>query len=291
MGSWWLAVPAVVLGALAFGTTGALQHRAARETGQRGAIRVGIVRSLVTQRQWLASLGANGAGVVLQWVALSTGLLVLVQPVLALGLVFAVLVDAVLAWRRPDRVVLGGSALTAGGIAVFVAVARPSSGADRLTLGEVVPLAAVLAGVLALCLVLAARKPGQPRAVALAVATGVLFGVTACLAKLAAADFTRGPLAAVTGWPLYAVIGCGVGGFLLSQNAFRAEVALSPALALMLALDPVISVLIGWLWLGERVHRGPVALAGECAGLGMLLAGLTVLSHRAPQAARASVSA
>ncbi|WP_239155133.1 hypothetical protein [Amycolatopsis sp. FDAARGOS 1241] len=285
MDSWWLAVPAAVLGALAFGTTGALQHRAARETGQLGAVRFGILRSLVTQRQWLASLGASAAGVVLQWVALSTGPLVLVQPVLALGLVFAVL-----ARRRPDRVVLGGSALTAGGIAVFLAVARPSPGADRLTLGEVVPLAAVLAGVLVVSLVVAARKPGQPRALALAAATGVLFGVTACL-EARRRRFC--PRTAHRGDRLAAVRRDRVRSRRIpaEPERFRAEVALSPALALMLALDPVVSVLIGWLWLGERVHRGPAALAGECAGLAMLLVGLVVLSHRAPQAVRASVSA
>lgn len=285
--TWWVAVPAAVTGSAAFGTAGALQHRAARRTGERGAVRVGILRSLAGQPLWLASLAANVAGVVLQWVALSTAPLVLVQPLLALGLVFAVLVSGALARRRPDRVVLAGTGLTVLGIAAFLVLARPVPGRDRPDAAVLVPSAAILAAVLALCLVIAVRRRGRARALALGTATGVLFGVTACLAKLTAQDFTHGLGTALTNWPLYAVAVCGTGGFLLSQNAFRAGIAMAPALALMLSLDPLVSVFAGAAWLGEQVAHHPAALAGEAGALLVLLAGIAVLSTRAPQAVRA----
>ncbi|MBB4689086.1 DMT family transporter [Amycolatopsis jiangsuensis] len=287
MSPWWPAIPAAVAGSIAFGATGALQHRAARRTGERGAVRVGILRSLAAQPMWVASLAVNAAGVVLQWIALSTAPLVLVQPLLALGLVFAVLVSGVLARRRPDRVVVAGTGLTVAGIAAFLVLARPTAGSDRPTLAVIAPSAAVLGVVLALCVAIAVRHRGQPRALALGTATGVLFGVTACLAKLAAADFTHGLGTALSGWPLYAVAGCGITGFLMSQNAFRAEIAMAPALALMLSLDPLVSVLVGALWLGEGFRHDLPALAGEASALVVLLAGIAVLSTRAPQAVRA----
>ncbi|HWD03315.1 MAG TPA: DMT family transporter [Amycolatopsis sp.] len=287
MTSWWVAIPAAVAGSACFGTTGALQHRTARRTRGQGAVRIGILRSLAAQPLWLASLAFNATGVVLQWVALSMAPLVLVQPLLALGLMFAVLVSGALARRRPDRIVLAGTGLTVVGIAGFLVIARPGPGTDRPTLGVVLPSAAVLAALIAVCLVVAARRSGRPRALALGTATGLLFGVTACLAKLTAGDFAHGLVAALTNWPLYAVVGCGLAGFLLSQNAFRAGIAMAPALALMLSLDPLASVFIGAVWLGEQFAHTPLALAGEACALAVLFTGIAVLSTRAPQAARA----
>ncbi|WP_020660514.1 DMT family transporter [Amycolatopsis benzoatilytica] len=288
MTSSWVAVPAAVAGAFAFGTTGALQHRSARRTRGAGAVRLSILRSLAAQPLWLASLAANAAGVVLQWVALSTGPLVLVQPVLAVGLVFAVLVSSALARQRPDRVVLAGAALTTAGVAVFLLLARPQPGHGKPAFPAILPSATVLAAILAACLVAALWRSGQPRALALGIATGVLFGTTACLAKLTAADFAHGPVAALSDWPLYAVAGCGIAGFVLSQNAFRAGVAMAPALALMLALDPVVSLFLGARWLEEQISHNAAAVAGEATALVALVAGIVVLSTRAPQAARAS---
>jgi hypothetical protein len=61
-------------------------------------------------------------------------------------------------------------------------------------------LAAILAG----CLVVAPRRRGRPRALALAVAAGVIYGVTAGLIKVALQTLDHGVAAMLTSWPIYA---------------------------------------------------------------------------------------
>src|SRR5699024_10612767 len=99
----WIAVPVAVLAAVSFGLAQALQHRAARRIAGTGTVRFRLIAELSRQRVWLGSLLASGVGVALQWLALSTAPLVLVQPLLVSGLLFAVLISAGLRRKRPDR--------------------------------------------------------------------------------------------------------------------------------------------------------------------------------------------
>jgi drug/metabolite transporter (DMT)-like permease len=278
-----IAVPAALGAAAGFGLTGAVQHRAARATNQRGAVRLGLLGDLVRQPLWLASLVVNGVALLLQWVALSNGPLTLVQPLLVTGLLFAVALTSVLRRRRPDRVVLFGAVLCVVGLAAFLLLAQPRPGNDRLTLGEVIPLAAGLAFVLAGCIVAAVRYSGRIRVLALAGAAGVLYGVTAGMAKLAADDLRHGVAAVFTDWPVYLLAVCGPLGFLFNQYAFREGVALTPALAMIVLLDPLVSIGIGALWLGETLSAGTGRVIGEVLALGVVTAGVAVLSRRAPQ--------
>ncbi|MFI9381433.1 DMT family transporter [Kutzneria sp. NPDC052558] len=275
-----IAVPAAVGGAAFFGLTSALQHRATQQVRQRDALEPGLLVDLAQQRVWLLSLVANAFGVILQWVALTTGPLVLVQPLLVTGLLFGVLFSGSF-----DRVVLLGAGLCVAGLAAFLLVAQPTGDSTEMTLGGVLPLAIGLAAILAICLAVAAHRPGNTRALALAVAAGVLYGVSAGLAKLAAEELSQGILVLLTHWPIYAVAVCGPLGFLLSQNAFQAERALAPALAVITILDPLVGIGIGILWLGEDLHSGVGPVIGQVLALLSLCAGVFVLSRRAPQAA------
>jgi drug/metabolite transporter (DMT)-like permease len=282
----WPALAAAACAAAAFGGSGALQHRAARRTARRDTGRTGLLRSLTHQPVWLASLGLNGAGVALQWVALSNAPVTLVQPVLVLDLLFAVLGTSLLGRRRPDRVVVFGAVLCAGGLAAFLLLAEPGAGGDVLVRGTVLLLGAGVAVLVAACVAVASRFRGTARALSLAAATGVLFGVTAGLAKATADELRRGLPATLTHWPVYATIACAVCGFVLSQHAFRAGVAVAPALAVMVVLNPLAGIVVGALALGERVAGGAGAIFGEVVALGLTVAGIAVLAKRAPAVAR-----
>lgn len=285
-GELWIAVPAAILAAAAFGLTGALQHRAARRVQGGGVVRWGLVFTLLRQPMWLASLLANGLGIVFQWLALSMAPVVFVQPLLVTALVFAVYSSSALRRERPDGLVLLGSALCVAGLAGFFLVSRPRPGHGELELLDVLPLAAGLAVIIAACIGVAVRHAGPARVLALATATGVLYGVTAGVTKLAADDLRDGVVAMLTSWHVYVVVVCGVTGFVLSQNAFRVGVALAPALAVIVALDPLVSIGVGALWLGETLSGAPADVAAQVLGLGVAIAGIALLSRRAPQTAR-----
>jgi drug/metabolite transporter (DMT)-like permease len=276
----WPAMAAAVCAALAFGTSGALQHHVARRTDRGG--RFGVVRSLARERVWLASLLVNVAGVVLQVVALSHAPVALVQPVLVLDLLFAVLGASVLRRHRPDRVVVGGALLCAGGLAVFLLLAAPTPGTTVPRPGEALLLGGGVVAIVGGCVVAARWGRGTRRALSLAAATGVLFGVTAGLAKVAANDLHRGVGEVVRDWPGYAALACAAAGFVLSQHAFRAGVAVAPSLAVMVVLNPLAGIGFGVLWLGERVSTG----VGGAVALCLTVAGIAVLAKRAPAAAR-----
>ncbi|MFF1612281.1 DMT family transporter [Amycolatopsis sp. NPDC058278] len=123
---------------------------------------------------------------------------------------------------------------------------------------------------------------GTRRALSLAAATGVLFGVTAGLAKVAANDLHRGVGEVVRDWPGYAALACAAAGFVLSQHAFRAGVAVAPSLGVMVVLNPLAGIGFGVLWLGERVSTG----VGGAVALCLTVAGIAVLAKRVPAAAR-----
>lgn len=281
----WIAVPAALVGAASFGLSGAMQHRAARTAHRPGTPRTQVVADIIRHPLWLLSLLCNGLAVIMQWLALATGPLIMVQSLLVTAVLFGVLASSALRREAPGGIIIFGALLCIAGLAAFLTLAKPDPGEDRPTLGGVLPLAIVLAVILAGCLVLAARRRGRVRVLALATATGILYGITAGLAKLVTADLAHGIGTAVTDWPLYFVLISGPAGFILNQTAFRAGVAVAPALSVIVALEPLVGIAIGVLWLGETLQSTHGAVLGECLAILVLLGGVVVLSRHSPQAA------
>jgi hypothetical protein len=280
----WIAIPAAVGAAISFGFTGALQHTAANRVRARPALRPALFADLARQPIWLISLLANISGSGLQLLALSRGPLVLVQPMLVSGLLFAVTIRSLMAHRLPPGYVVLGASLCGAGLAVFLLLARPSGGAELLGLPHAIPLAVGLFAVLAICLAVASRWGGAARALALAVGAGVLYGVTAGIAKLCLGAFHLGGLhGLLTSWPLYAVIVVGPAGFLLNQNAYQADKTMAPALAVIAVTDPLVGIGVGVLWLNEHLQPGPGPIIGQVAALAALVIGVWLLANAAPQ--------
>jgi drug/metabolite transporter (DMT)-like permease len=286
-----VAVPAALAAAGSLGVAWALQHRAARRVHQRAAINANLLADLARQRSWSVSLTFTVAGLLLQCVALATGPLVLVQSILVTTLAVAVLCSQVLLRQRPDRLVSLGAVLCVGGMVAFLVIARPGDGSGTSTRGTVVGSAATVVALLAACVVVAVRGKGRVRTMCLAAAASMLYGVTAGLAKLATQTAAHGVLALLAEWPVYLIVVCGPLGFVLTQNAFNAGVTLPPALAVLTVGEPLTALVVGMLWLGETVRMGALSLLGEVITLSVLVAGVILLSYRAPTAGRQSVTA
>jgi drug/metabolite transporter (DMT)-like permease len=281
----WIAIPAALGSAVSFGFTGALQHIATTRVRERPALRPALLLDLARQPIWLGSLLANASGTALQLVALDTGPLVLIEPLLVSGLLFAVLIRSALAHRLPPGRVILGASLCGIGLAVFSLLARPTGGAAYLSLGSALPLAIGLAVVLLACLAIASKYRGDARSFALAVGAGVLFGVTAGLAKLALGHLSAGGLLSVLrDWPVYAMIVLGPTGFLLNQNAFQATKNMAPPLAIITVTDPLVSIGVGVLWLGENLQPGPGPVVGQVFALLGLIVGVWLLANDSPTA-------
>jgi drug/metabolite transporter (DMT)-like permease len=277
-----LLVPTVaaVGGACVFGVTAVLQQRGTHRVPARG--RYGFLMGLVRQPLWLASTLGSLAGFALQAVALATGPLARVQPLLATGVLFAAVTGSVLSRRSPDWPLMAGLVMASGGLALFLVAGRPTVGGSVLTVGEVIPLATVL-GVLVLgCVGLAMRYSGTPRSLALALATGIVYGVTAAVAKVTLGVFDEGVRAVLTHWSLWTVAVLGPTGFLLNQYAFRAGALASPVVAVITITDPLVGVGIGTLWLGESLSGDAAAVLGAVLGFLLMASGVWLVAHRAP---------
>jgi drug/metabolite transporter (DMT)-like permease len=193
--------------------------------------------------------------------------------------------------RPPDKIMLAGVILCAAGVGCFLAVARPGGGRETVSLPTVLPMAAALAAVLAGCLAAARYGPRNARPLALALACGVDYGVTALLLKLVTYSLPQGFSEPLRQWPLYAVVITGPVGFLLNQNAYQAGILLSPVLAVITTADPLVSISLAHLWLNESIASTPLDVAAEVTALAVMTTGIIALAHRAPQAARLQAGA
>lgn len=277
-----IAVPAAVLGAASLGLGSAVQHRTAVRVPRARPLDPRLLLRLVRSPMWLLGLLAVLLGLSLQLVALAFGPLILVQPLLATSILFAAVFAAWLMRRQADRSVVLGCVLCVTGLAAFLLLARPRAGGVTMV-GGTAPwaLTAALAAVITASLLLAIRSAGSTRTVALAVTTGVTFGVNAGLMKLATRQFRDGGMAEMAShWAVYAVCVVGPAGFLLAQNTFQTGSAFAPALAVIRSVDPVVAVAIGVVWLGERVSTGASLLTGEVIAAVVLLSGIALLSRR-----------
>jgi drug/metabolite transporter (DMT)-like permease len=281
-----LPVSAALAGALVYGVTGVLQQRATHRV--HGTDQIGFVRGLLRQPLWLLSTIGSVAGFALQGLALGTGPIALVQPLLVTGVLFAALTGFLLARRPVDWPLMGSLLLTAGGLAAFLLCARPSPGSDTLALGDVLPLATTLFVLLLGCLCLALRTHGLSRSLSFALASGIVYGVTAAVAKVTIGEFQAGGLAGgISHWSLWALVVLGPLGFLLNQNAFREGDWVSPPLAVITVTDPLVGIGIGALWLDERIAGSYGQIVGAVLGLAAMALGVWLVAHRAPHLSRA----
>jgi hypothetical protein len=285
-----VAVLLAVLAALLFGISAVADQRSTKRVRHRKAGSPWIFVDLVRQPLWLTAIAANVAGFLLQIFALKFGSLAVVQPLLVADLVFAVLISWLLARRSgqtmitqiPAPLMFTGVFLTFGGVAGFLAVAKPSAGTTHISNSIVAPLALGLVALLGACM-LVAQRSRRLRPLALALACGVNYGVAAFVVKLVTSETSGGAAKVFTSWPIYALAIVGPAGFLLNQDALQEGTYLAPVQAIITTADPLISIALAILWLNVRVASSPAAIAGQVIFLVVMTAGIVITAHAAPQ--------
>jgi drug/metabolite transporter (DMT)-like permease len=283
---------AIVLGlaaAVVIGFAEVADQRSTKRVRERRVLSLTIFVDLARQPLWLASIVGTLLGFALQVLALRFGPLALVEPLLVCDLVFAVVLAAYLS-HRFDPVLLGGVLATAAGVAGFLAIAQPTSGHSSVGIAVVLPLAVGFAAAVGGCLLLA-RRGGNVRPLALALACGICYGTAAFLIKLVVSPTGSGLAGVLTNWPIYALAVVGPLGFLLNLNAFQQSVMIAPVISIITVCDPLISVALAALWLDERLSSSPAGIAGEVIALIVMSAGIVVVAHRAPHLVRSAEAA
>jgi drug/metabolite transporter (DMT)-like permease len=263
--------------ALAAATSSVLQHRSARQAPHDRTHR--LLGHLVTRPAWIAGLFAAGVGLVLHAFALAHGQLVVVQPLLISGVLFALPVSALLEGRRPSAREWMWALILVGGLAAFLFAARPGRGqisldADVLGWASVIGLAIV--GILAL---VGMRWPHGHAPVLLGTAAGIGYGVVAALLKETTTVAQSGIVHMLTDWPMYALIGSGAVALVLTQVAYRAG-PLARSMPALTITDPAASVALGALAFQEGLANNPMAVFSQVAGFLLMAVAAAQLARR-----------
>jgi drug/metabolite transporter (DMT)-like permease len=247
------AIAVALAAALLFAVGFVMQQRAASEVPDDEALGLALVKRLVRRPIWLAGTAADTLGYVAQAAALGLGSLVLVQPLLATSLLFALPLGAWWAKRRLRRSDAGWAIALTAGLAIFLVAGEPTEGVDRASAEKWLIAAAVIAPVTGACILVAARSRGARRAVLLAVATGMLYGVAAALTKSTVSLLDDGFVGVVTSWEPYALAATAGLGTYLQQAAFQAG-DLAQSLPAVSVLEPVVAVALGIALLQEDLQ-------------------------------------
>jgi drug/metabolite transporter (DMT)-like permease len=244
-----LAVLAAVF--LAIGIV--VRQRATMDVPQEHGVSSVMFLTLLRRPLWWGGTAAAVAGFVFQALALAKGSLLLVQPILVSGLLFALPLSARLAHRRVTRAEWAWAMVLTAALAVFVLLAKTRPGDYEASLPLSALVAVICTAAVCACVVVATRTTGWKRAVLLAVAVGVLFGVVAVLTKLVMHLLTHEGLRTVLTTPvLYLLVVTGVLATFLQQSAFHAG-SLQTSVPTMLVLEPVVAVVLGAVVLGEHL--------------------------------------
>ncbi|MEO9140096.1 MAG: DMT family transporter [Jatrophihabitans sp.] len=269
-----LAILAALGSALLVAVASVLQHRA----GSSGA---GALRRVFRHPLWIIGSAAGVAGFGLHVLALSSGALTLVQPLLVTGLLFALPLSYALDHHAVLVADLGAAAAVVGGLAIFQLTARPTGGrslADLPVLGWCVTVAVVLTWI---GLVIASRRPRR-RAAWLGLCAGALFGVVAALLKATVGISALHGAAAFSTWPPYGFAVLVTVAIVINQLAFNAG-PLALSLPLITIIDPMVSVVIGRLAFNETLSSSAGLVAGQILGFLVMSAGVIVLARRTGQ--------
>lgn len=267
-----------IVAALMFSLGTVLQQKVAAEVPDEDAMKANLLLQLAKRPIWVVGIAVDGLGFVCQAAALYFGKLVVVQPLLATSVVFALPLGRLIIKRRITRNdVLGATAVT-GGLILFLVLADPQGGVnDASTAGWII--SGGIAAVVCLGLVFASRgRMPSPKAALLGMSAGILFGFSAGLTLTVTDDLDQGLVAILTDWHLYALIVVGWISMTLSQASLQTE-ALAPAISTQMSLDPLVSVMLGVLIFKERIDD--TLLEGTIAALGLvvMVIGLVILAR------------
>jgi drug/metabolite transporter (DMT)-like permease len=279
------AIVLAIAASLCTATASVCQRKGAATAETRG-FDIWLVVRLARRPIWLLGVGSMILGFLLQLTALHYGALALVQPILALELLF---VFGYLAFassrrmqvRRRDWLSVAGMS---AGIGLFLWVASPSGGRLHAPAPAWLLAGLVTAAAVAACLVMALRLSKRPhpsvsaRAALFGSATGISWGLVAAIIKELSSHLDSGIGGVFSTWSLYALLVVGAGTMLLATHALAAG-PLAASQPGFTVLDPLSASLLGVFLFGEHVRTGPADLVGEAIALAIVGAAATALSH------------
>ncbi len=283
-----IGIPLALLGALFMSFGAQYQHRGVtkveRLTGTSGSEGLNLrqMAGLLRRPSWVAGTLMLGLAIVCQLSALAFAPLILVQPLGAISLVITTLLNARVSGHKPTRQSITSIVACVGGIFVFVTIAAFVATETPLTHGQLLTVLIMLAIVLVLACAawLLFRKRAHP--LFYIVASGVLYGFVATVAKIVIKRIQTGQFDWMT---VICVVGllaaAGLGAYFV-QTAYSVG---PPDLVIagLTVVDPMVAVIIGLTVLKEAETAGAWALVGFGIAGAIAVYGVFSLARNHPQ--------
>jgi hypothetical protein len=270
-----------LLAALSNAVNVATQHIAST-ADPRGSSGWRLVLYLFRSPLWLFGWVALAAAFVFQALALNSGLLSVVQPLMATELIFALVLRQFWIHQSILPITWGGAALTCVGLGVFIVAGEPRGGHPTPTSQHWISAVVACGAAAAVLAALAQRGSPAWRAALYASAAGTMWALVATFIKSATDTLTEFGVAGMfTHWPVYALVAGAVAGTLLQQAALHVG-PLKVSQPFLVIVDPIVSIALS-VWLFEEYFTASVAvLAIAAAAFAVMCAGLVLLTQTAP---------
>jgi len=277
-----LAVVFSLCGGLCYAAASVVQQRVAAQQAPELSLSPRLIVVLAHHPLWLAGIAIDLAAYGFEAAALGFGSVLVVGPLLASGLLFALPFASFRTGRRVTRAEMIPAVMVTVGLALYVEVGAPTgtaSHASHLAWVLAAAFVIVVAGT-AVLLGRRAREPGR-RALAYGIATGVVYSLTAVLTKATVDRLTPSVVPILGHWQLYALLLASLVGLILNQSAFQAG-HVAASLPAMSVVNPVLASAMGVVLFGEHLdaHGAAAWLVASLAIVAMLVG--TVWLSRSP---------
>jgi drug/metabolite transporter (DMT)-like permease len=254
-----------------------LQQRVVMDVPEAKEASAGLLFRLIQHPVWLGGIAAYGIAFGMQAAALGDGRLVVVQPILATTIVFALPLGVWLSAQRVTRRDVIAAFVVTAGLALFLVLADPSGGREDAPVGEWVVAGAVVIGISAGLTVAGLARAGALRAAFLGTASGLLFGLVSALTKGAVEVLQDDGVGVLANWHVYALIVVGFAGMTITQLSLGTGI-LPPAVATSSIFNPAVSVVLGLTLFEEQVHHSTAGRIGAVLALLAMFAGIAALA-------------
>jgi drug/metabolite transporter (DMT)-like permease len=259
-----------------------VQQRVASRLRSDSAFDSIVLLRLVRRPLWLAGFAAVILSITLQATALGLGRLVVIEPVLASSLLFALALAAWADHRRMSLTEWLAALATFAGLVVFLSVANPSGGRPTASVAQLGVAALIAFGVALVSGLVAVRLSPLRRALALGVGGGVAAGATDAVTKTVAGLVGTHHIGVFVDPRLYLLVFVGLLAYTMQQNGYRSA-GLAAFLPVFSILDPAVGSLLGLVIYHEHLGGGPVRISLEvaavlaaCWGIGKLASSTAV---------------
>jgi hypothetical protein len=262
------AVVLSLLTAFFYALSNVLELIEAEQIPDEYTLKIGLLGRLVRRPRWMLGAACDVVGYITQAAALALAAVAFVMPIIASGIIMALLLGTVLTHRSVRASDWIPAIVLSLGLATFLYEVLPTGGKDLAPARSWTLAGPTIVVGIALCVVCARGLAGPPRGALLGIAAGIAFGVSAVLTKALVYYLGFGLFAWVGHWESYALAVASIGGLVLAQSALQTG-ALGAAVGASEAMIPITAAALGFGLLDEQI---------DATGIGWLIVAASVVA-------------